>query len=33
MEMCPEGGVRADKYLSSFNLCSLNVEGTTSKMK
>lgn len=25
MEMCPEGGVMGDKYLSNFNLCSLTV--------
>lgn len=25
MEMCPEGGVMGDEYLSSFSLCSLTV--------
>lgn len=25
MEVCPEGGVRSDEYLSSFNLCSFTV--------
>lgn len=25
MEMCPEGALRADEYLSSFNLCSLTL--------